>query len=87
MYNIRNLLGRLTQVQLFMLLVPYRDSVRRGLCKEERHVKVANRVRADVEAIGDLSLELADGFTLLLRDILYVPSLQRNLISVFILGQ
>ena len=50
--------------------------------RSERHVKVANGVRADVEAVGDLSLELADGFTLLLRDVLYVPSLQRNLISV-----
>ena len=50
--------------------------------RRERHVKVVNGVRADVEAIGDLSLELADGFTLLLRDVLYVPSLQRNLISV-----
>ena len=44
--------------------------------------KVANGVRADVEAVGDLSLGLADGFTLLLRDVLYVLSLQRNLISV-----
>ena len=50
--------------------------------KRERHVKVANGVRADIEAVGDLSLELVDGFALLLRDVLYVPSLQRNLISV-----
>ena len=35
--------------------------------RRERHVKVTNGVRADVEAVGDLSLELADGFTLLLR--------------------
>jgi hypothetical protein len=48
----------------------------------ERCVKVANRVQADVEAVGDLSQELADGFTLFLRDVLYVPSLRRNLISV-----
>jgi hypothetical protein len=32
--------------------------------------------------VGDLSLELANGFILLLRVVLYVPSLQRNLISV-----
>ena len=43
---------------------------------------MANGIRADVEAVGDVSLELASGFTLLLRDVLYVPSLQRNLISV-----
>jgi hypothetical protein len=50
--------------------------------RRERCIKVANRVQADVEAIGDLSLELANGFMLLLRDVLCVPSLQRNLISV-----
>jgi hypothetical protein len=36
MYDIQNLLGGLTQEQLFMLLILYRDSVRRGLCKEEK---------------------------------------------------
>ena len=50
--------------------------------RRERHVKVANGVRAEVEAVGDLSLELANGFTLLLRDVLYVLFLRRNLISV-----
>ena len=43
--------------------------------RNERHVKVANGVRAEVEAVGNLSLELADGFILLLRDILFVLSL------------
>ena len=32
--------------------------------------------------MGDLSLELVDGFVLKLSDVLYVPSLRRNLISV-----
>jgi hypothetical protein len=50
--------------------------------RRERYIKVTNRVRADVEAVGNISLELADGFMLLLRNVLYVPSLQRNLISV-----
>ena len=39
-------------------------------------------MQADVEAVGDISLELADGFTIFLRDVLFVPSLKRNLISV-----
>ena len=30
--------------------------------KKERHVKVTNGVQTNVEAIGDVSLELADGF-------------------------
>ena len=55
---------------------------RRALQRGERRIKVANGVEAEVEAIGDLSLELDDGFRLQLLDILYVPSLRRNLISV-----
>ena len=55
---------------------------RRTLQRGERRIKVANRVEAEVEAIGDLSLELDDGFRLQLSDILYIPSLCRNLISV-----
>lgn len=50
--------------------------------RSERSIRVANGVEAKVEAVGDLRLELANGFTLLLRDVFYVPSLQRNLISV-----
>jgi hypothetical protein len=38
MYSIQNLLGGLTQAQLFMLLILYRDSVRRGLRKEAKDV-------------------------------------------------
>ena len=43
---------------------------------------MANGVKAEVEAIGELLLELNDGFILKLTDVLYVPSLRRNLISV-----
>ena len=56
--------------------------MRRTLQRGERHIKVANGVQAEVEAIGELPLELNDGFVLKLSDILYVPSLCRNLISV-----
>ena len=54
----------------------------RTLQRGERSIKVANRVEAEVDAIGDLSLELVDGFLLKLSDVLFVPSLRRNLISV-----
>jgi hypothetical protein len=50
--------------------------------RSERRTEVTNGVQADVEAVGDISLELADDFTILLRDVLFVPSLHRNLISV-----
>ena len=43
---------------------------------------MANGVKAEVEAIGELTLELNDGFVLKLTNILYVPSLRRNLINV-----
>jgi hypothetical protein len=50
--------------------------------RSERHTEVTNGVQADVKAVGDISLELADDFTILLRDVLFVSSLHRNLISV-----
>jgi hypothetical protein len=50
--------------------------------RSERQIKVANGAQADVEAVGDVHLELDTGFIMILRDVLYVPSLQRNLISV-----
>jgi hypothetical protein len=34
--------------------------------RNERCIEVANGVQVDVEAVGDISLELADGFLLLL---------------------
>jgi hypothetical protein len=43
---------------------------------------VANGVRADAEAIGVLTLDLSNGSKLILNNVLYVPSLSRNLISV-----
>jgi uncharacterized protein (DUF4415 family) len=54
----------------------------RILQRRERHIKVANGVKVEVKAIGELPLELNDDFVLKLIDVLYVPSLHRNLISV-----
>jgi hypothetical protein len=59
----------------------------RTMKRSERCIEVANGVQADVEAVGDISLELADGFLILLRDVLLVPSLHRNLISVSLLDK
>jgi hypothetical protein len=47
-----------------------------------RRIKVPNGVEAEVEAIGELPIKLHDGFMLQLHNFLYVPSLNRNLISV-----
>jgi hypothetical protein len=57
-------------------------STSRILTRGARTIKVANGVEAAVEAIGDLPIKLKDGLTLQLHDVLYVPSLSRNLISV-----
>lgn len=54
----------------------------RTMQRNERCIEVANGVQAEVEAVGDVSLELADDFKLLLRDVLFAPSLHRNLISI-----
>jgi hypothetical protein len=55
-----------------------RWTLRRG----ERSIRVVNGVEAEVEAIGELPLELNNSFILRLHNVLYVPSLSRNLISV-----
>jgi hypothetical protein len=54
------------------------QQLRRG----ERSIKVANSVEAKVEAIGELPLELNNDFILHLHNVLYVPSLSRNIISI-----
>ena len=51
---------------------------RRTLQRGERRIKVVNGVEAEFEAIGDVSLELVDGFVLKLLDVLFEPSLRRK---------
>jgi hypothetical protein len=55
---------------------------RRILQRGERRLRVANGVEVEVEAIGELPLELNNSFILHLQNVLYVPPLSRNLISV-----
>jgi hypothetical protein len=56
--------------------------MRRTLRRGERNIRVANGVKAKVEAIGELPLELNNGFILRLHNVLYVPPLSGNLISI-----
>jgi len=56
--------------------------IRRDLPRGQRKISVANGKEDEVKAIGDLSLVLENSFVLNLRDILFVPSLKRNLISM-----
>jgi hypothetical protein len=56
--------------------------MRRTLPSEERTFRVANGEEAEVEAIGELPLEISNRFTLYLHDVLYVPSMRKNMISV-----
>jgi hypothetical protein len=46
---------------------------------------MANGREAKVETVGSLPLVLRGGFTLILNNVLYVLSLQRNLIYVALL--
>jgi hypothetical protein len=59
-----------------------RFHMRRTLRRGERSIRVVNDVEAEVEAIGELPLELNNGFIHRLHNILYVATLSRNLISV-----
>jgi hypothetical protein len=64
-----------------MLQILYRvltGTLRRG----ERNIRVVNGIGAEVEAIEELPLELNNGLILHLHNVLYVPSLSRNLISI-----
>jgi hypothetical protein len=56
--------------------------MRRTLQRGERRLRVTNVVEAKVEEIEELPLELNNGFILHFHNVLYVPSLIRNLISV-----
>jgi hypothetical protein len=56
--------------------------MRRTLPRGERTIRVANGEEAGVEAIGELPLEISNCFTLYLHDVIYVPSIRRNLISI-----
>jgi len=53
----------------------------------ESKIIMGDGVRALVEDIGVASLNLPSGHVLLLKDIVYVPSMRRNLISVSILDK
>jgi hypothetical protein len=57
-------------------------SMRKTLRRRERTITVANGEEAEVEAIGELPLEIRNDFTLYLHDVFYVPSMRRNLIYV-----
>jgi hypothetical protein len=54
----------------------------RTLPRVERTIRVTNGEEAEVEAIGELPLEISNDFTLFLHDVLYVSSMRRNLIFV-----
>jgi hypothetical protein len=50
--------------------------------RRESSIEVANGFQAEVEVVDNVSLELVDGFILFLRDVFYVPLLNKNLISI-----
>src|SRR6266498_3398696 len=58
-----------------------RKTLRRG----DRSIKVANGAMAEAEAVGTLPLRLDNGYILQLNNVIYVPSLSRNLISISVL--
>ena len=47
-----------------------------------RDIKVGNRTSVEVLGIGTYKLELRDGRTLLLHDVLYAIEIRRNLLSI-----
>jgi hypothetical protein len=56
--------------------------MRRTLARGERTIRVANSVEAEIEAIGELPLEIKNDFVIYLHDVLYVAFMRRNLSSI-----
>ena len=53
----------------------------------ELSIAVGNGVNVGVENIGTASLKLSSGFELTLSNVVYVPSMRRNLISISVLDK
>lgn len=53
--------------------------------KGDRNLRVADGKEIEVEAVGNYPLALEGGYILMLNNVLYAPSLRRNLISVSVL--
>ena len=70
--------GATVHISNSLQVFPSMRTIRRG----ERSLRVADGTEVEVEGIGNIALELNSGFNLQLDDVLYVPSLKRNLISV-----
>lgn len=49
--------------------------------KEHYSVYVGNGSRVNVESVGQVMLKLSSGYVLVLNNVLYVPSMRRNLLS------
>ncbi|KAK8946897.1 hypothetical protein KSP39_PZI006794 [Platanthera zijinensis] len=60
---------------------------RRRPSKGECRLTVGNNAEVEVEFIGDVCLVLSSGYELVLKDIFYIPSFRRNLISVSVLDK
>ncbi|KAK8936095.1 hypothetical protein KSP39_PZI012974 [Platanthera zijinensis] len=60
---------------------------RRRPSKGECRLTVGNNAEVEVEFIGDVCLVLSSGYELILKDIFYIPSFRRNLISVSVLDK
>ena len=61
--------------------IPYRPEADKG----EHKLRVADRQETDAEAIDTLPLLLSSGFILKLNNVLLVPIMRRNLISISML--
>lgn len=53
----------------------------RAANKGEYNVFVGNGIKVAVESIGFVKLKLSSGFVLELKDVLFVPSMRRSLVS------
>ncbi|XP_070009531.1 uncharacterized protein [Nicotiana sylvestris] len=50
-----------------------------------KHVYVGNNAKLEVKGIGTFRMDMRGGRSLMLHDVLYVPEIRRNLVSVSVL--
>ncbi|KAG6476294.1 hypothetical protein ZIOFF_065533 [Zingiber officinale] len=53
----------------------------------ETFLRLGNRARVAAKAMGDITLILSNAFKLYLRDVLFIPDLVKNIISISILDR
>lgn len=54
---------------------------------EDKKVQLGDAHTTNVAGIGDVKLDFTSGKTLILKDVMHVPEIRKNLVVVFLLNK